>query len=156
MKARWIAPLIVLAAAAAFVLGQRCAATAGGSPLDPLKDTARLERVLKLTPEQATKFRALCTNFHDRVQTACDSHCEARCGLAKKLFRDGATAAEAGALLDRMTAAYADQERATLDHLIAVRELLTPEQVRALEKEMAFCICSHCAASEGGCCGGDK
>lgn len=151
MKARWTIPIIVVAAAVSFAAGRNCG-TRGAVSLANLGDTAELEKSLKLSPQQAGLVRTLAKEFKERAGTACGRHCEARCTIARKLFQENAAPAEMQQYVDDMCAAYSEQEHATIDHLVKLRALLTAEQVKQLNKQLAMCICDKCSTTTGACC----
>lgn len=152
MKARWLIPVALLAAALGYAVGQRCATAAEPLSTELFGNTAALEQLLKLTPPQTEQFRALAKEFEAKAGGACDRHCAARCDLAKKLFRDNAPSDELTKCVEEMSAAYAEQERATLEHLVKLRALLTPEQARVLDQKFAACVCETCGGGSGSCC----
>ena len=155
MKAQWIIPVIIIAGAISFSAGRRC----GGvtmTDLSPLRDTTAIEATLNLTPQQTEQVRALAKEFHERAQTACDKHCEARCTIARKLFQENVAPADVQKHVDAMCAAYAEQEHATLDHLVKLRAILTPEQTKKLNEKLGACICEKCASTSGSCCHMEK
>ena len=155
MKAQWIIPVIVIAGAISFSAGRRCGGVAM-TDLSPLRDTSAIEASLNLTPQQTEQVRALAKEFTERAQTACDKHCDARCTIARKLFQENAAPADVQKQVDAMCAAYADQEKATLDHLVKLRAVLTSEQTKKLNEKLAACICSTCASTTGACCRVEK
>jgi hypothetical protein len=151
MKAYWLLPIVIAAGAVCFTAGRHCGA---GAPDDlaALADTARLEKSLRLSPQQAEQVRALAKEFQGRAQSACDQHCEARCTMARKLFQENLAEAGMQKYVEDMSAAYAAQERATVEHLVRLRALLTPEQAKELNRQFAVCICEKCAGTTGSCC----
>lgn len=151
MQARWILPIVVIAAAVAFTAG-RTSQPPPANPITRLADTSTLEKTLHLTPEQTAKVRTLSAQFNDRAGKACDLHCEARCTLARKLFHENAGPDDVRPYVEKMCMAYAEQEKATVDQLTALRAVLTPEQARLLNRQLAGCICDKCASSDGSCC----
>ena len=155
MKAHWILPIVIAAGAIAFSAGRRCGGVARAD-LSPLRDTAAIEKTLNLTPAQAEQVRALAEKFAERAQNACDRHCDARCAIARKLFQENAPPEEMQKHVEAMCEAYAEQERATLDHLVRLRAILTPEQVKKLNEKLAACICEKCAGTTGSCCPPEK
>lgn len=151
MKAQWLIPVVVIAAAVSFSAGRRCGEMPAAD-LSPLRDTSAIEKSLDLTPQQTEQVRALSKEFTDRAQTACDKHCEARCTIARKLFQENAAPTDVQKHVDAMCTAYAEQEQATMDHLVKLRAILTPEQTKKLNEKLAACICQKCASTSGSCC----
>lgn len=152
MKTRWLIPVALLAAALGYAAGQRCATATEPAPTELFGNTAALEKMLKLTPSQTEQVRELAKAFEAKAGGACDRHCAARCDLAKKLFRENAPTDELKKCVEEMSAAYAEQESATLEHLMKLRALLTPEQARVLDQKFAACVCETCAGGSGSCC----
>lgn len=151
MKAQWIIPVIIVAAAVSFAAGRRCGGTAA-TDLSPLRDTSVIERTLDLTPRQTEQVRALAKEFSARAESACGRHCQARCAVARELLQENAAAEDVRKHVDEMCESYAEQEHATLDHLVKLRAILTPEQTKKLNVKLASCICDKCAGTTGSCC----
>ena len=99
----------------------------GQRPVD-LSDTARLTRELKLTDAQRAEIEKLNGEFRAKVGHCCDTHCGARFALGQELARPQVDLTKANACVDRMAAAQADSERATLDLILRVRAVLTADQ----------------------------
>jgi hypothetical protein len=156
MNARWLIPVVVVIGALSFAAGQRCVTAGEPTSAGIFGNTAALEKMLKLTPQQAEQARVLAKEFETKAGGACDKHCEARCDLARKLFRENVQPEELKQSTAEMCAAYAEQENATLEHLTKLRAILTPEQARVLDQKFAACICEKCAGGSGSCCRAEK
>ncbi|MGA2604063.1 MAG: Spy/CpxP family protein refolding chaperone [Verrucomicrobiia bacterium] len=93
-----------------------------------LTDAAWLKRELKLTDAQSAAIDRLNQEFRAQVDHCCDTHCDARFALGQELAKPQVDLTKANACLDRMAAAQVDSERATLNHVLRVRAVLTPDQ----------------------------
>ena len=72
-------------------------------------------------------------------------HCAARCQLGAVLFTGTNGADKANAMVEEMCRAQAESEKATLEHIQKVHELLTPEQQKRYEELVTSCVCSSCS-----------
>ncbi len=131
MKRALPALLVVMLVTASISFGVaywlRCRACA--TPVGPaVHDAGWLTRELSLTEAQAGQVRALETEFRAVLGKVCEQHCSARADLAAALTQPKVDSAAAQACVERMCAAEADSERATLDHILKVRAVLSPEQ----------------------------
>jgi Spy/CpxP family protein refolding chaperone len=93
-----------------------------------LNDTAWLKRELQLTDAQDGEIEKLNEEFYAKLQHCCDAHCAARFTLSEELAKSTVDLSKANTCIDRMAAAQADSERATLDHILRVRAVLTSDQ----------------------------
>ena len=152
MTRRWTLTLLVLTAAAAFSAGRFSLHTR--TAFDPARDLnpAHLATLLGLSEAQAADVNRLNTSYTERVQEACDAHCAARCQLAVALDDDTLTREQARALVEKMCGSQKDNELATLDHILNLREVLTPEQRRKFADTLGSCLCATCAAGGSSCC----
>ena len=107
-----------------------------------LNDTAWLRRELKLTDTQAAEIDKLNKDFQAKVDHCCDVHCDARMALGAELARPQVDLTKANACVDRMSAAQVDSERATLDHILRVRALLTPDQQQRYAALVSQQVCA--------------
>jgi hypothetical protein len=152
MTRPWIIPLLTAAAAAALAYGlvrhSTCARTT--PPGDPLQDISFLTRELKLTDAQAHEVHGLHQSLTSRLNDCCARHCTARARLAQALTDTNSTA-QLDAVLKDMCREYELGERATLDHIRAVRAVLNPEQRQQFDSMISRCMCQPCN-SEGGSC----
>ncbi|MGD1018098.1 MAG: Spy/CpxP family protein refolding chaperone [Verrucomicrobiia bacterium] len=107
-----------------------------------LNDTPWLKRELNLTDAQSIAIDKLNQEFRAKVDHCCDAHCDARFALGKELANPQVDLTRANACVDRMAAAQADSERATLDHILRVRALLTPDQQQRYAALVSQQICA--------------
>jgi Spy/CpxP family protein refolding chaperone len=155
MNRRWTFLLLIVMAAAAFAAGRltaRSPALMGPADLESYLDVGRLTRQLNLTAEQSALVRAAGNDYASRVKAACGSHCLARCQLAAALTRPEGGDAEARQLVGRMNEAAAANDTATLDHILRVRAILTPEQRARFDQGLSGCLCDRCSTGTGACC----
>jgi len=87
-----------------------------------------LKRELNLTDTQAAEVAKLTAAYQQQLNEICAAHCAARADLAEELSRSVPDAGKAGEFCQRMCAAQSASERLTLEHILQVRSLLTPEQ----------------------------
>ncbi len=155
MNRRWTFLLLIVIAGAAFAAGRltaRSPTLMGPADLESYLDVGRLTRQLELTAEQSAEVGVAATDYVGRVKTACDSHCLARCQLAAALTRPEGGDAEARQLVARMSEAAAANDTATLDHILRVRAILTPEQRARFDQSLSDCLCDRCSSGAGACC----
>lgn len=107
-----------------------------------LNDTPWLKRELNLTATQSAAIDQLNQDFRAKVDHYCDTHCDARFALGKELANPQVDLARANACVDRMAAAQGDSERVTLDHILRVRALLTPDQQQRYAALVSQQICA--------------
>ncbi len=114
--------------------------------LDRLHDSSYMIRALHLDPPQVQQLALLNAGLCTRLKGSCRRNCTAR--------RDLVAAVEAGdkvayeEILRKMCKAYEEGERATLDHIEAVRGLLSTEQRATFDRLTKRCLCGGC---EEGC-----
>lgn len=120
--ALFVVTLLVAGAAFGTARWLRCRSCA--APAVKLHDTAWLARELKLTAAQSTQLTQLEADYQKRLADCCATHCAARADLAESLA-DPAKAADCSA---RMCDAQNDSEKASLNHILGVIAILTPEQ----------------------------
>ena len=109
-----------------------------------LNDTPWLQRELKLTSAQTAEIEKLNKEFSARIQHCCDEHCGARFALSEELAKPQVDLAKASACVDRMAAAQSTSERATLDHILKVRAVLTPVQQQQYAALVSQQVCTAC------------
>jgi len=152
MNGKWMLPLVLAVAALAFAAGRwSMRAPAAFDPLHDL-DAARLTGWLGLSEAQAAELRSLEAPFVQRVSTACDEQCAARCELAVSMAEDRFDADRARRLVETMCEAHKANELATVDHLANLHRLLTPEQRRMLLDSVGQCLCTTCGSGGPSCC----
>jgi Spy/CpxP family protein refolding chaperone len=107
-----------------------------------LNDTPWLKRELNLTDSQTAAIDKLDQEFRVKVDHCCDVHCDARFALGAELAKPQVDLTRANSCVDRMAAAQADSERATLAHILRVRALLTPAQQQQYAALVSQQICA--------------
>ena len=105
-------------------------------------DTAWLKRELNLTAVQARDVEKIEHEFQTKLNTSCAEHCAARFALGDELMKSKPDAEKARADVERMNQVQAEAERATLDHILKVRTLLTDEQARQYSAMIHDQVCS--------------
>ncbi len=156
MTTRWTLTLLALTAAAAFTVGRLSIHSA--TSFDPAQDlnAARLSSLLNLTEAQAAEVDKLNATYSQQVSAACDTHCANRCQLGAALRKDTVTQEDARALMERMCASQQQNEMATLEHILGVRAILTPDQRALFAQAIGNCLCSTCEADQSSCCANPK
>jgi len=97
-------------------------------PVVNLHDTGWLQRELKLSPEQSAQVVTLAADYRAAVNQSCAKHCDARFTLSEELAKTEVDLPAAEAAVGKMCAAANAVERTTLEHILRVREVLTPDQ----------------------------
>ena len=120
-----------------------CRSTAGELVVD-LNDAAWLKRALKLTDAQSANIEKLDKEFSARVEHCCETHCRARFTLSEELAKRQVDLAKAAACVDRMAAAQSESEHVTLDHILRVRAVLSPEQQQRYAALVSKQVCTAC------------
>ncbi|MCG3150128.1 MAG: hypothetical protein PCFJNLEI_03606 [Verrucomicrobiae bacterium] len=100
---------------------------ARGQRID-LHDAGWLRREFQLTPEQTATIAKLTDEYRTAVNTSCAKHCDARFNLSEELAKPTVNLPAAEEAVGKMCAAANAVEQATLQHILKVREILTPEQ----------------------------
>ena len=93
-----------------------------------MHDTGWLKRELQLTESQAVEVSKLAEDYRVALMEQCTKHCEARLVLSEELGKPEVSRPAADAAVGAMCAAANEVERITLQHILRVRELLTPAQ----------------------------
>ena len=101
-----------------------------------------LVRALDLTPDQARQLAAADKDYQVKVDEGCEKHCAARFELGTALTKSDAS--QAPACVERMCAAQTEMERATLAHILRIREFLTPAQRERYAKLLYEQVCTAC------------
>ncbi len=156
MNRRWIITLCILATVAGFAAGRFSLPPPAG--FDPARDLqpARLTRLLGLSEAQAAQVGALGAELEVRVKEGCDAHCAARCRLAHALQKEQTTPEELQQLVHRMCTSQQENDLATLEHILKVREILTPEQRRNFAASLGACLCASCGGQGDTYCGTEQ
>ena len=166
MNRKWIIPLVaaLVAAAAAYSL-TRCMACGRDVPsVDRLQDVSFLARELALNDTQVRQIKNLHMTLGERLDNSCRRHCAARTRLGAALAADTNGSAQADIVLAEMCRAYEQSERATLDHIRAVRAVLNAHQKKRFDTMLSNCMCKPCRRHDGRCqadaaadvCGGEQ
>ena len=109
-----------------------------------LNDVAWLKRELKLTDAQSPEIEKLDKAYREKVEHCCETHCGARFMLSEELAKPQVDLAKATACVDRMVAAQSESERATLDHILQVRAVLTRDQQQRYAALVSKQVCTAC------------
>jgi Spy/CpxP family protein refolding chaperone len=109
-----------------------------------VQDTGWLKRELRLTDEQVREVGKLEAELRAKLEACCKSHCAARFGLGEEIAKPAPDAEAAKTCVERMNAAQADAERATLEHILKVRMLLNAEQARRYADILRRQVCGVC------------
>lgn len=141
MKPRWIVPLFaaLLIGVVAFTL-TRYAVYRRSQPPNCLQDLSFVSQALNLTETQQRQIRALHTTLNARLNDCCARHCAARARLGQALC-SSTNDAETEALLAEMCRAYEASERATLENIRRVYQLLDAPQKQRFASLVNRCFC---------------
>jgi Spy/CpxP family protein refolding chaperone len=140
-----LAILTLLVTALSYGVANWCVRrSTAAEPVVDLNDTAWLKHELKLTDAQSVEIGKLEQEFSAKVEHCCETHCGARLTLSEELAKPQVDLAKANACVDRMVAAQSDSERATLDHILRVRAVLSPEQQQRYAALVSKQVCTAC------------
>lgn len=134
--------LIVFVSSLSYGVASWCIHRSVSRGMADLNDTPWLRHELNLTDAQSAAIDKLNQEFRAKVDHCCDVHCDARFALGAELAKPLLDLSRANACVDRMAAAQADSERATLDHILRVRALLTPDQQQRYAALVSQQICA--------------
>ena len=156
MNRKWLVPLMAAVAAGgvAYAVTRHSACGRAAPSVDQLQDVSFLSRELGLDDAQAGKIKELHVILGAKLNDGCARHCAARARLGQALTADTNGGAQADIVLKEMCGAYEQGERATLDHIRAVRAVLNAEQRRRFDTMISDCMCKPCSM-QGGTCGSD-
>jgi Spy/CpxP family protein refolding chaperone len=118
-----------------------CVRRSASRSIGDVNDTAWLKRELQLTDAQSAQVDGLDKEFRVKLNQCCDAHCAARLTLSQELAKPQVDLAKASACVDRMAAAQSESERDTLDHILRVRVVLTPEQRQRYARLVSQQVC---------------
>lgn len=135
---------------AGFAAGRRGACGCAANPSVLIHDPAVLARLLDLDGDQRAAMHALHVSLAADLDACCIRHCGARARLGEILAADEPDPARAGAVVEDMARAYAESERAVLDHIFRVRALLDPAQRERFNQLIMETLCRVCPACEAG------
>jgi hypothetical protein len=110
-------------------------------PIDRLQDASFLARELCLSDAQASEIKSFHASLGKKLDDCCMRHCAARARLGQALVADTNGSAQADIVLEEMCRAYEQSERATLNHIRAVRAVLNAEQKRRFDQLISDCMC---------------
>lgn len=99
---------------------------------------------LKLSETQKQQIRRLETDYHARMRDCCARHCTARMKIGERLRDGNSTEEELQKYVQEVNDAYAESERATVHHVMAVGKVLTAEQKSLFLKKIAGQISATC------------
>ncbi len=99
-------------------------------PIVNIHDTAWLRSELNLSEAQRRDVERLEKDFQARLNAYCATHCAARFALGDELMKPQPDPTKCKECVEKMNAAQAEAERATLQHILKVRSLLTDKQAR--------------------------
>jgi Spy/CpxP family protein refolding chaperone len=133
-------------AALAFAIGvTRSQQHAHPITLDQLHHTGKMTQLLDLSPDQVRELESLNRHLRQQLQESCHRNCSARRELISANEPDENLHES---ILKKMCDAYEESERATLQHIQAVRALLDEQQRRTFDQLLSRCLCGGC---DSGC-----
>lgn len=157
MNRKWIIPLVgaVASGVLAFIVTRFMVCDTEKLPLDCLQDASILVRTLDLSESQAREIRALHAKLGPQLNDCCTRHCAARARLGTAIASETSGTDQAESILSEMCLAYEQSERATLNHIRAVRAVLNAKQRRQFDELIMRRVCDprekgNCAASAMG------
>lgn len=153
MNRKWIIPFVIAVAAgvAAYGIMRNTVSDRAGLSIDRLQDVSFLARELRLNAAQASEIRSLHVSLGEKLDDCCMRHCAARARLGQALAANTNGSAQADIVLEEMCRAYEQSERATLNHIRAVRAVLNAEQKRRFDVLISDCMCKPCSMRRGSC-----
>lgn len=117
---------------------------AAGPECDRLQDVSFLKQELNLSAAQAEEVRALHEALATMLEDVYARHCRARARLGNALASETNGSVRVDAALNDMCRAYEDGERATLDHIRRLRDILDPAQRKVFDRLIKECLCRDC------------
>ncbi len=133
----------LLAAGASFSIARWLARRAGPASVN-IHEVAWLKSAVNLTDAQVAQVDALQREFAARLDGCCRKHCAARFELSEELAKPAPDLVTAQACVERMSAAQTESERVTLDHILRVRSVLTPDQQKRYAASINDQMCNAC------------
>lgn len=109
-----------------------------------LNDPSWLKAQLGLSDSQATEVEKSESEYLAKVESLCVAHCAARFSLGEELAKPKPDVDKARSYVEKMNAVQADAERATLDHFLRVRALLSEQQAARYTKIIQEQVCTSC------------
>lgn len=119
---------VIVAAVVATVISFAAVRRYGRSATPNIHDAGDLKTELGLDAVQAERIAKLEAELRQTLAGCCKKHCAARFELSQELAKTQTDRAAMQRCVDRMCAAQAESEQATLAVVLRVRELLTPAQ----------------------------
>jgi len=99
---------------------------------------------LQLAPAEKEQVQALEKSYHQKVQSWCERHCAARLKIAE-MFQSGRVDSTAlASFQEEMSAAQRGADEATLQQLLAVSRVLTPEHRAIVLKRFGDSMAASC------------
>lgn len=142
----WVTVLASLVASAVSFAAMRWLSVAKHPPIaaKSIHDLNWLQTKLQLSPDQMTKIRALADDYLAVIADCCEKHCGARYELSEELARETVDLPKATGHVEAMSAAQTKAEKATLDHILKVREILTEPQRTLYAQLVNQQVCTAC------------
>lgn len=134
MARSWVAPVLLslLAGLGGAVVGQRLAA-----PPAPVSLHDRLHDALQLTAAQERGVEQLESGFARQHITHEAAMRAANAKLAAAMLREGRYGPGVAAAIDDVHHAMGDLQKASIDHMFAMRAVLTPDQQQRFDRMIA-------------------
>lgn len=107
-----------------------------------VNDVEWLKRELRLNDSQVGELKKYEAEFQQKFNALCTAHCDARLALGNELAKSSPDPQQARVCVDRMNTAQGEVERATLEHILKVRAVLTEEQAQRYGKLVRDQVCS--------------
>jgi Spy/CpxP family protein refolding chaperone len=137
-----VAIVSVLAAGISFSVSRWVTTRRQPLPVMRVYDAAWLKRELNLTGNQTREVEKHAGEFQAKIDAFCVAHCAARFALGDELAKSQVDVEKARACVDKMNAVQAEAEKATLEHILKIRALLTEEQAQRYSAIIHQQVCS--------------
>lgn len=99
---------------------------------------------LNLTPEQKEKIQILEKDYEKQTTIFCQNHCSARMKIAEVLKSKQPDIQTLSKIQNEVSSAYSASEELTLQHVLRVSEILTPDQRATFLKKYSDHIEATC------------
>jgi Spy/CpxP family protein refolding chaperone len=109
-----------------------------------IHDLDWLQGKLQLSPDQMAKIRGIEGEYLAVIADCCEKHCGARYDLSEELAKEPVDLPKATGHVEAMSAAQARAEKATLDHILKVREILSSPQRTLYAQLVNQQVCTAC------------
>lgn len=103
-----------------------------------------LDRELNLTEDQKSQIISLETSYGIVMSGCCERHCTARMKIGKLLEENPGDLSSLNDLGKEVGEAYSNAEQATMQHVIRICEILTPEQKTVFLNKIGKNISATC------------